>query len=114
MRLNGWQRIGALASVVWVLAGPVYLINKETHHATKQASLSMKACYKEGRKDCLKVYDASYAASSTIKATWGNWALFAFVPIVAAWLVVWGIVALLHCEPDLGRHSSERHIDPWR
>ena len=40
MRLNSWQQIGALASVFWVLAGPVYLINKDTHHATKQASLA--------------------------------------------------------------------------
>jgi len=95
VRLNGWQRIGALASVVWVLAGPVYLINKDTHHATKQASLSMKACYQAGRKDCLKVYDATYAASRDVKATWGNWAMLAFVPIVAAWLVVWGTVTLL-------------------
>jgi len=95
VRLNGWQRIGALASDVWVLAGSVYLINKDTHHATKQASLSMKACYQAGRKDCLKVYDATYAASRDVKATWGNWAMLAFVPIVAAWLVVWGTVTLL-------------------
>jgi hypothetical protein len=40
VRISGWQRIGALASVVWLLAGPVYLINNDTHHATKQASLS--------------------------------------------------------------------------
>jgi hypothetical protein len=59
VRLNGWQQIGALASVVWVLVGPVYLINKDTHHATKQASLAMRACYKAGRKDCLKVYDTT-------------------------------------------------------
>jgi hypothetical protein len=55
VRLNGWQQIGAFSAVVWVLVGPVYLINKDTHHATKQASLAMRACYKAGRKDCLKV-----------------------------------------------------------
>jgi hypothetical protein len=79
VRLNGWQQIGALASVVWVLVGPVYLINKDTHHATKQASLAMRACYKAGRKDCLKVYDTTYAASRDIKPTWAAgpyWHLF--------------------------------------
>jgi uncharacterized membrane protein len=94
VRLNGWQQIGALASVVWVLVGPVYLINKDTHHATKQASLAMRACYKAGRKDCLKVYDTTYAASRDIKPTWSSWAILAFVPMVAAWLVVWGLLAL--------------------
>src|SRR5262245_138887 len=87
VRLNSWQQIGALASVGWVLAGPVYLINKDTHHATKQASLAMRGCYKAGRKDCLKVYDTTYAASRDIKPTWGSWAILAFVPMVAAWLV---------------------------
>ena len=100
MRLSGWLRIGALASVVWVLTGPVYLINKDTHHATKQASLAMRDCYKAGRKDCLKVYDATYAASRDIKATWASWTILAFVPIVVAWLVIWGILALLRWRRD--------------
>ena len=96
MRLSGWQRIGALASVVWVLAGPVYLFNADMHHAIKQARLSMKDCYQAGRKDCLKVYDATYVASRNIRRTWASWAIIAFVPIVAAWLLVWGTLAILH------------------
>jgi len=40
VRLNSWQQIGALASVFWVLAGPVYVINKDKHHATKRDSLA--------------------------------------------------------------------------
>jgi len=37
VRLNGWQQIGALALVVWVLAGPVYLINKDITLPNKPA-----------------------------------------------------------------------------
>jgi len=50
----------------------------------------MRACYKAGRKDCLKGYDTNYAASRDIKPTWGSWAILAFVPMVAAWLVSLG------------------------
>ena len=54
----------------------------------------MRACYKAGRKDCLKVYDTTFSASRDIKPTWGSWTILAFVPMVGAWLVVWGILAL--------------------
>jgi hypothetical protein len=34
MRLNGWQRIGIVASVVWAISAPIYL-----DHAAQQDAL---------------------------------------------------------------------------
>ena len=95
MRLNGWQRIGVVASVIWVIVGPIYVMTRDENYAREQASLSMRACYEAEHKDCLKQFDATYTAFRKITPGWGSWAILAFVPIVAAWLMALGLVALL-------------------
>jgi hypothetical protein len=95
MALNGWQRIGVVASVLWAIVGPIYVMNKDIEHASKQASVSMHLCYEAGEKNCLEQFDATYAASRSTPRGWVGWAILAFVPIVAAWLLAWGLVALL-------------------
>ena len=55
----------------------------------------MRACYEAEHKDCLKQFDATYTAFRKITPGWGSWAILAFVPIVAAWLMALGLVAFL-------------------
>ena len=95
MRLNGWQRIGVLASVIWAVVGPIYVMNKDIAYASKQASVSMHLCYEAGEANCLEQFDKTYAASRSIPRGWVGWAILVFVPIVAAWFTGWALVALL-------------------
>jgi hypothetical protein len=95
VRLNGWQRIGVVASVIWAIVGPIYVMTRDENYAREQASFSMRACYEAEHKDCLKRFDATYTAFRKITPGWGSWAILAFVPIVAAWLMALGLVALL-------------------
>jgi hypothetical protein len=94
VRLNGWQRIGVVASVIWAIVGPIYVMTGDENYAREQASLSMRAC-NEAEQDCLKQFDATYTAFRKITPGWGSWAILAYVPIVAAWLMALGLVALL-------------------
>src|SRR5262249_26892877 len=94
VRLNGWQRIGVVASVIWAIVGPIYAMTRDENYAREQASFSMRACYKAEHEDWLKQFDATYTVSRKITPSWGSWAILAVVPIVAAWLMAWGLVAL--------------------
>ena len=37
MRLNGWQRIGIVASVVWAIGAPIYLANIDFDRCRQRA-----------------------------------------------------------------------------
>src|SRR5262245_12123046 len=95
MALNGWQRIGVVASVLWAFVGPIYVMNKDIEHASKQASVTMHLCYEAEEKNCLGQFVATYAASRSTPRGWVGWLILAFVPIVAAWLLAWGLLVLL-------------------
>src|SRR5262249_39234373 len=75
--------------------GPIYVMNKDIEHASKQASVSMHLCYEAEEKNCLEQFDATYAASRSTPRGWVGWLILAFVPIVAAWLLAWGLLVLL-------------------
>jgi hypothetical protein len=45
MRLNGWQRIGIVASVIWAIGGPIYL----DHTAQQEASAAFMHYYEACR-----------------------------------------------------------------
>jgi hypothetical protein len=99
-RLNGWQRIGIVLSVVWAVVGPIYIEQEHEAYARDEARFSYRLCRdaqssSADPSECSKDYDRTYEAFLGWKPSWGNWALLAFVPIVGGWLLMWGIVALV-------------------
>ena len=97
MRLNGWQRIGVVASVIRILVGPPFQIHRDVNQARVRASLAMTICMDAGIPDveCAKDYPGTYATFRTIKLGWGTWGLLAFVPILVAWLVAWVVFVVI-------------------
>jgi hypothetical protein len=93
--LSGWQRIGVVASVIWALVGPVYVMNKDIEYASKQASVSMHRCYEAAKENCLEQFDKKYTESRRTPRGLVGWTILAFIPTVAAWSIAWGLVALL-------------------
>jgi hypothetical protein len=44
MRLNGWQRIGIVASVVWAIGAPIYIDSAAEQTASAAFSRYYEAC----------------------------------------------------------------------
>jgi len=44
MRLNGWQRIGIVASVIWAIGAPIYLDHVAQNDASERFSTYYELC----------------------------------------------------------------------
>jgi uncharacterized membrane protein len=94
MRLNGWQRLGIVASVIWIFVGG-FLGNSLGIHEGDWAVSMYKLCLHASPdwNTCSKIFDRDYVEA--VQYHWYYAAILAFVPIPIAWLVGWGFVALV-------------------
>jgi hypothetical protein len=93
-RLNGWKRIGIVASVAWILGAGIYTYNSEIDEASRFIVSTHVACdaglkgrtgdaWTAGFDECNKQADHSLALASTNARL--EAALVAFVPVPFAW-----------------------------
>lgn len=95
-RLNGWQRIGVIASIVWILAGWLYTYNSEFEKTSKQITTAYLACrelapdaqkgataHEDWLSRCWKETDESWASARHYARI--DAALVAFVPVPLGW-----------------------------
>jgi hypothetical protein len=111
-RLNGWQRIGIVLSVVWAVGAFIYARDAAENRAEEFARSAYQICFDNARRvlgdesdpSAQSHYDAAlngcYAELQRTRAVWlaGSWgdaAITALVPIPVAWLLAWGLVALV-------------------
>lgn len=95
MRLNGWQRIGVIASGAWGVVGFV-IGDSIGMHGGDLAQDEFSDCLASPSGDydaCLAHFKVAYAAG--IDGHWLTAALWALVPILFGWLAAWTIVALV-------------------
>jgi hypothetical protein len=102
MRLNGWQRIGIVASVIWAIGAPIYLDDGAVKHAHELFAQSYEHCRDIPTNDperCFqqasRLYDTVPRYSLTTPEQRVNFALAAFVPIVLAWLIAYALIYLV-------------------
>jgi|SRR5215468_873695 len=96
MRLNGWQRIGIVASVVWAIGAPIYL-----DYAAQQEALAAFGRYYEACRDvpsndpeqCFQRASRAYDNVTRYPRQWP--ALTALVPIGLGWLLAYALVYLV-------------------
>ena len=97
-RLGGWQRIGIVASVVWVLGAGLVTRIDDVRSAQSGSNLSYEVCmdnlkgqrhadFSECRDEAWKAYKVY------IEHSWGNVAIVAFGPLPFFWLIAWVIRA---------------------
>jgi hypothetical protein len=101
MRLNGWQRIGIVASVIWAIAGPLYLRQLALDSAVEQSGFVHRVC-RNGPTDpaiCLarseQAFDEAIQGDLMAHVGWGPWAAKAFIPVLVGWLLVYALVYLV-------------------
>jgi|GraSoiStandDraft_47_1057283.scaffolds.fasta_scaffold277881_2 hypothetical protein len=106
MRLNGWQRIGLVTSIVWFIAGGLWGNKIALDEAGARTSLQLDACVAENKRrhgeygpheqvwtPCWDQFGANFMRNAE-----GHWmfaALFALVPLPIAWLLAYALVRLV-------------------
>lgn len=95
MKLNGWKRIGIIASVVWILGAGLYTYDSEFNRASHYIAADHVRCdsylgnYKDedaremAFRECNKQADDSLALAETNARLVG--AIVAFVPVPLGW-----------------------------
>jgi hypothetical protein len=125
MRLNGWQRIGVVASVCWFLGGGLWIGGividdlSSTVRAEYRRCLDAHSIQPDGTvpKDtdwgpCMRTFEKDFDAA--VANHWYYTAAYTLIPIPIVWLIVYGLVAwCAGSERDL-RSSRERRRSPGR
>jgi hypothetical protein len=96
-RLNGWQRIGIVLSVVWVLGAGLYQRDVDLTNAAWHLDFTYSVCAETKTqhqnidfKSCLGEADKNYALF--VEGSWGNVVALVLVPVVLAWLLAYIII----------------------
>lgn len=97
--MNGWQRIGLVLSVLWILGAGFYQRSADMQRAGDMGGFAMRACMEEQKlkgsfdfSRCSDEFDKMFRVFA--EHSWGNVAIVAFVPIPIAWLFVYLLVWL--------------------
>lgn len=98
MRLNGWQRIGIVASVVWTIGAPIYMDHAAQQEAGDAFDLSYRACRDVPSNDpdeCFQRANRAYNTVPRYPLLSANAAVAALVPVGLGWLLVYALVYLV-------------------
>jgi hypothetical protein len=104
-RLNGWQRIGIILSVIWIIGGGFLIHGTVKDELQRDADWQWGVVAKLSSPDQLAVKAGDYSKMSDsgrlmVKASIGSevntWtAVWIFVPLLLAWLLVYALVGLV-------------------
>lgn len=97
--MNGWQRIGVVSSVLWILGAGLYQRSSDMKQAAEMGGWAMDVCNRaesaKGSTDfsrCSGEFDTMFHTFA--EGSWGNVAIVALAPIPLAWLLVYIVVWL--------------------
>ncbi len=104
VKVNGWERIGIVASVVWILSAGAHTYQSEMDSASKGIASIHVACdsnlagktgnaWDMGFSECNKQANEMLAEANT--NAWFSAALFAFVPVPLGWGFAYLVLFLL-------------------
>jgi hypothetical protein len=85
MRLNGWQRIGIVASVIWAIGAPIYMDSAAERDADEK--FSWVQCFQRASR--------AYESVPRYHFTSANGAFVALAPIPVGWLIAYALVYLV-------------------
>lgn len=85
-RLNRWQRLGIVASILWVMGAGFYSLENSAEQAVAFAQAVSNSCHEtnDPNVDCAAEFDDAFHSNDS--NTWPLAAMVAFLPIPFAWL----------------------------
>ena len=100
VRLNGWQRIGIVLSVVWALGAWLYVQQLDVEQAQRLKESAYRTCTDlqdqspdKGVSDCIK--DAESVYDTSLQSNWSDKWVAALLPIPIAWMITYGLIGLV-------------------
>jgi hypothetical protein len=90
MRLNGWQRIGIVLSIVWAVGAAIHTRNAEVATWERLASTGYTLCMEAKQADYAKC--SAEMSATLMKAYdpyWPNIGFAALAPVLAGWIVAY-------------------------
>lgn len=87
MTLNGWQRIGVVATGLWIFGFGGVQLNSALNSAFRGAYNAERLCETARSRDCSSVYEDSIGRYREAELT--AWAIATFLPIPLAWGVAY-------------------------
>ena len=97
MKLNGWQRIGVVLSIVWIIGAGIYQRHADIQRASDSAGFAFRICSDNEQLKpeidldrCTKEIENSYKI--WMVGSWGNVAFFAFVPMLLGWVAAYVLI----------------------
>ncbi len=105
MRLNGWQRIGFVLTVIWVIVGGFWFNHRSVDRQGANVIAAHQRCLAElsAQPDGTMPSDTDWGTcdrafardwSPAVADHWLDAAIYTFAPIPFAWLILYGFVAL--------------------
>jgi hypothetical protein len=89
VHLSMWQRLGVVASVLWMLGGGLWMRSRYADMSLVHYGMTRDACAgSEG--ECLQA--ANDAADQVLKSSWPEVVSFALAPIILGWVLAYAIV----------------------
>ena len=90
MRVNGWQRVGVVLSVLWAIGAAIYIRSAQVQNANSLFQMKFSACLNE-KSATIEACSNKVSLQNAMNVTtyWPDVAFFAFSPVIAGWLVAY-------------------------
>jgi hypothetical protein len=90
-KLNGWQRIGVILSILWILGAAMHERNGQIELATMMAQSDREACSKSlAIAECSKSLDDKFTEHLALNSNrLENIAAASLIPALLGWLFAW-------------------------
>jgi len=97
-KLNGWQRIGVVLSLIWLPVGFFYGTGQAMDAATAAVTYRLRLCMAADGSDynaCEVPFQRDWAVAVAHSDHWLWGACMAIVPVLACWFLIWALVRIV-------------------
>lgn len=96
MKINGWQRIGVVASALWAVGAAIYERGGQVRAATAFHQSALNNCLPEFTGACIDMAHANYRDLLSLNFGYvSNIVFIAIGPVLAGWVLAYLLVKIV-------------------